>query len=143
LVTVSKTAAIDLGKAMSHFSQIKTQIRNLDSLKSALSDMGLNWKTDATPVRGYKGQTQTAEVVIAQENGYDVGFAWNGEAYALVADMQFWQLNYSVDRFLSQVTQRYAYHTILGETRQQGFQIAEEQKNQDGSIRLVLQRWSA
>lgn len=128
---------------MSHFSQIKTQIRNLDALKSALSDMGLDWKADATPVRGYKGQTQTAEVVIEQENGYDVGFAWNGQAYELVADMQFWQLNHSVDRFLSQVTQRYAYHTILGETSKQGFQVAEEQKNQDGSIRLVLQRWSA
>jgi Protein of unknown function (DUF1257) len=128
---------------MSHFSQIKTQIRNLDSLKSALSDLGLNWQAESTPVRGYKGETATAEVVIQQENGYDVGFAWNGQEYALVADMQFWQLNYSVDRFLSQVTQRYAYHTILGETSQQGFQVTEEQKNEDGSIRLVLQRWGA
>ncbi|WP_373994237.1 DUF1257 domain-containing protein [Fischerella thermalis] len=24
-----------------------------------------------------------------------------------------------------------------------GFQIAEQQKNEDGSIRLVVQRWSA
>jgi Protein of unknown function (DUF1257) len=128
---------------MSHFSQIKTQIRNLDSLKSALSDLGLNWQAESMPVRGYKGETATAEVVIQQENGYDVGFAWNGQEYALVADMQFWQLNYSVDRFLSQVTQRYAYHTILGETSQQGFQVTEEQKNEDGSIRLVLQRWGA
>ncbi len=128
---------------MSHFSQIKTQIRNLDSLKSALSDMAVEWKSDASPVRGYKGQTQTAEVVIEQENGYDVGFAWNGEEYALVADMQFWQLNCSVDHFLRQVTQRYAYHTVLAQTHKQGFQLTEEQNQQDGSIRLVLQRWSA
>jgi hypothetical protein len=128
---------------MSHFSQIKTQIRNLDALKSALADMGLEWKSGSAPVRGYKGQTQTAEVVIEQNNGYDVGFAWNGQSYELVADMQFWQLNHSVDLFLSQVTQRYAYHTIVNETNKQGFQIAEEQKQQDGSIRLVLQRWGA
>jgi Protein of unknown function (DUF1257) len=128
---------------MSHFSQIKTQIRNLDALKSALSDLGLAWQADATPVRGYKGQTQTAAVVISQANGYDVGFAWNGQEYELVADMQFWQLSYSVDRFLAQVTQRYAYHTIVAETSHQGFQIANEQQQQDGSIRLVLQRWSA
>lgn len=128
---------------MSHFSQIKTQIRNLEGLKSALSDMGFAWKSDVTPVRGYKGQTQTAQVVIEQDNGYDVGFAWNGQEYELVADMQFWQLTNSVDHFLRQVTQRYAYHTVLTETSNQGFQVAEEQKQEDGSIRLVLQRWSA
>jgi Protein of unknown function (DUF1257) len=128
---------------MSHFSQIKTQIRNLEGLKSALADLGLEWKSDAAPVRGYQGQTETAQVVIEQSNGYDVGFAWNGQEYALVADMQFWQLNHSVDHFLRQVTQRYAYHTVKATTQQQGFQVTEEQTQQDGSIRLVLQRWSA
>jgi hypothetical protein len=127
---------------MSHFSQIKTQIRNLKPLYAALADLGLTWKSGPSTVRGYQGQTQTAEVVIEQANGYDVGFAWNGQAYELVADMQFWQLNHSVDRFLSQVTQRYAYHTIVEETAAQGFQVAEERNQQDGSIRLVLQRWS-
>ena len=128
---------------MSHFSQIKTQIRNLTSLQSALSDLGMDWKSGPREVRGYRGQTQTAEVVIEQNNGYDVGFAWNGHEYELVADLQFWNLDHSVDRFLSKVTQRYAYHTIVNEGGQKGFQVSEQQKNQDGSIRLVLQRWSA
>ena len=128
---------------MSHFSQIKTQIRNLTSLKSALSDLEMDWKIGPRPVRGYRGQAQTAEVVIEQDNGYDVGFAWNGHEYELVADLQFWNLDYSVDRFLSKVTQRYAYHTIVDESAHKGFQVSEQQKNQDGSIRLVLQRWSA
>ncbi|GAP96438.1 DUF1257 domain-containing protein [Leptolyngbya sp. NIES-2104] len=128
---------------MSHFSQIKTQIRNLTSLQSALSDLGMDWKSGPRDVRGYRGQTQTAEVVIEQNNGYDVGFAWNGHEYELVADLQFWNLDNSVDRFLSKVTQRYAYHTIVNESTQKGFQVSEQQKNEDGSIRLVLQRWSA
>ncbi|MBD1857392.1 MULTISPECIES: DUF1257 domain-containing protein [Leptolyngbya] len=128
---------------MSHFSQIKTQIRNLTSLQSALSDLGMDWKTGPRDVRGYRGQTQSAEVVIEQNNGYDVGFAWNGHEYELVADLQFWNLDNSVDRFLSKVTQRYAYHTIVNEGADKGFQVAEQQKNEDGSIRLVLQRWSA
>lgn len=128
---------------MSHFSQIKTQIRNLTSLQSALSDLGMDWKSGPSPVRGYRGQTETAEVVIQQDNGYDVGFAWNGQEYELIADLQFWKLDHSVDRFLSKVTQRYAYHTILNEGAQKGFQVAEQQKNEDGSIRVVLQRWSA
>lgn len=128
---------------MSHFSQIKTQIRNLNSLQAALSDLGLEWKSGPQAVRGYRGQTTTADVTIEQNNGYDIGFSWNGSAYELVADLQFWQQNWSVDRFLNKVTQRYAYHTIVKEGAQSGFQVAEQQQNDDGSVRLVLQRWSA
>jgi len=128
---------------MSHFSQIKTQIRNLKSLQSALTDLGIDWKSGPTQVRGYRGQTSTAEVVIEQNNGYDLGFTWNGNEYELVADLQFWQQASSVDRFIKMVTQRYAFQTVINETTKQGFQVTEQQKNQDGSIRLVVQRWSA
>ena len=128
---------------MSHFSQIKTQIRDLSSLKAALTDVGVDWKAGDQPVKGYRGQTRTAEVTIEQENGYDVGFSWNGQEYELVADLQYWQQPLTVQGFLNQVTQRYAYHTVVSETTRQGFQLSEQQQQQDGSIRLVLQRWSA
>ncbi|MTJ08017.1 MULTISPECIES: DUF1257 domain-containing protein [unclassified Anabaena] len=128
---------------MSHFSQIKTQIRNLESLQDALSDLGIDWKPGPCEVRGYRGQTHAAEVTIEQQNGYDIGFRWNGQEYELVADLQYWQQNLSVDGFVRQVTQRYAYQTVVKETTKVGFQVAEQQKNADGSIRLVVQRWSA
>jgi len=130
-----------LGITMSHFSQIKTQIRNLNSLEAALTDLGIDWKSGPTEVRGYRGLTSNAEVVIEQENGYDLGFSWNGTEYELVADLQFWQQAWSVDRFLNKVTQRYAYHTVVNESTKQGFQVSEQNQNQDGSIRLVMQRW--
>ncbi|MGK7877850.1 MAG: DUF1257 domain-containing protein [Xenococcaceae cyanobacterium] len=128
---------------MSHFSNIKTQIRNLTSLKAALTDMGIDWKSGPRDVRGYQDQTRTAEVVVEQNNNYDIGFSWNGKEYELVADLQYWQQPLSVEGFLNRVTQGYAYHTVVNETSQQGFQIAEQEKNEDGSIRLVVQRWSA
>ncbi|OKH15218.1 DUF1257 domain-containing protein [[Limnothrix rosea] IAM M-220] len=127
---------------MSHFSNIKTKIRNLSSLKAALKGMDIDWKEGPTPVRGYQGQTQTAEVVIEQDNAYDIGFSWNGSEYELVADLQYWQQPLTVDGFLNRLTQGYALHTILDETNKQGFQVSEQQKNEDGSIRLVVQRWS-
>lgn len=126
---------------MSHFSQIKTQIRNLVSLQAALTDLGIDWKAGPEQVRGYQGQTRNAEVAIEQENGYDIGFSWNGSEYELVADLQFWQQAWSVDRFLQKVTQSYAFHTVMSETAKQGFQVTEQEQNQDGSIRLVVQRW--
>jgi Protein of unknown function (DUF1257) len=128
---------------MSHFSQIKTQIRDLSCLQLALTDLGVNWKAGPQPVHGYQGQTQTAEIVIEQENGYDIGFSQNEQSYELIADLQYWQQPLTVQGFLNRVTQRYAYHTVMQETANQGFQLTEQQQNQDGSIRLVLQRWSA
>ncbi len=129
---------------MSHFSQIKTKIRHLDSLKLALNDLGADWKAGPCDVRGYQGQTQSAEVVIAQDNGYDIGFRRNPETsdYELVADLQYWQQPLTVEGFLSQVTQRYAYNAVVAETSRQGFQLAEEQVQKDGSVRLVVQRWN-
>ena len=128
---------------MSHFSNIKTKIRNLDALKAALKDLKVDWKDASGIVRGYRGKTHQAAVVVEQSNNYDFGFCWNGSEYELVADLQYWQQPLTVDGFLRQVTQRYAYHTVVNESANQGFAIAEEAKNEDGSIRLVVQRWSA
>jgi hypothetical protein len=128
---------------MSHFSNIKTQIRNLTSLKAALNDLGIDWQEGDRPVRGYQGQTRTAQIVVAQENNYDIGFSWNGPEYELIADLQYWQQPLTVEGFLRKVSQGYAYHTVINESSQQGFQVSEQQKNADGSIRLVVQRWSA
>lgn len=129
---------------MSHFSQIKTKIRNLQSLQAALTDLGTEWKSGPYEVRGYQGQVQLADVVIEQDNGYDVGFRQNPDTkeYELVADLQYWQQPLTVDGFLNQITQRYAYHTVVNETSSQGFQVSEQQVNEDGSIRLVVQRWN-
>ena len=129
---------------MSHFSQIKTKLRNLSSLQLALNDAGVSWQAGPKAVRGYQGNTETAEVVISQENGYDVGFKHNAQTgdYELVADLQYWQQPLSVEGFLNQVTQRYAYHTVVNESAMKGFQISEQASNEDGSIRLVLQRWN-
>ncbi|PSP18466.1 MAG: hypothetical protein BRC58_03505 [Cyanobacteria bacterium QS_8_64_29] len=127
---------------MSHFSTVKTQIRDLDALKGALSDLGIDWKPGPQTVRGYQAPEREAEVVIEQNNGCDVGFCWNGQVYELVADLQYWQQPWSVNGFLERVNQGYAYRTILDTVAQQGFDLAERQQNEDGSIRVVVQRWS-
>jgi len=126
---------------MSHFSYIKTSIRDLEILKSALVDLKIEWQPGPTELRGYQGQTHTANLVIEQPNRHDIGFAWNGTEYTLVADLQFWQQSHSVEGFLNRVTQQYAYRKIVHETAQQGFEIAEHHHQKNGSIRLVLQRW--
>jgi len=88
--------------------------------------------------------TETAEVIIEQPNGFDIGFRLNPETkeYELVADLQYWQQPLSVDGFVNQISQRYAFHTVLEATSQQGFQVAEQKTTEGGAIRLVVQRWA-
>ncbi|MEM6448277.1 MAG: DUF1257 domain-containing protein [Cyanobacteria bacterium P01_D01_bin.123] len=128
---------------MSHFSQIRTQIRDLDALERALSDLGIDAVRGQEQARGYLQQVQPVALKISQSNGYDVGFQWNGSAYTLVADMQYWQQPWSVETFLNKVTQRYAFQAIVNRSAEQGFQIVEQKQTNDGSVRLVLQRWGA
>jgi len=56
--------------------------------------------------------------------------------------MQFWQQPWTVESFLQKVTQRYAIATVISESSNQGFALAEQQVREDGSVRLVLQRWN-
>ena len=126
---------------MSHFSKIKTTLKDLSLLKKALNDLSINWTTEANEVKGYKNQSIYANIVISQNNNYDIGFVWTGFEYQLVADLQFWQQPWSVELFLDKITQRYAYNSILKATEIQGFQRIEEISQENGSIKLILQRW--
>ena len=42
---------------MSHFSTVKTELRQLEPLVKALEDMGYAPDQGERPVRGYRGQT--------------------------------------------------------------------------------------
>lgn len=127
---------------MSHFTKIKTKLYNLDTLKKSLTDLKLEWTTEGNVIRGYQGQEHNVEIGIPQKNGYDIGFRWNGVEYDLVADLMYWDQPTSLDRFLNQVQQRYAYNTILELSEKQNFQFTSVENQQDGSIRLLLNRYS-
>ena len=128
---------------MSHFTKIKTTLKDLTVLKKSLTDLSVQWEAKSQVVKGYKDQTTFANLVIKQNNNYDIGFAWNGFEYQLVADLQFWQQPWSVELFLDKVTQRYAYNSILKTTNDQGFKAIEEVNQENGAIKLTLQRWSS
>ncbi len=127
---------------MSHFTKIKTKLYNLDILKKSLNDRSLETEIESREVRGYNDQTHVAELVIRQSNNHDIGFAWNGNEYELVTDLMFWSQPYSVDKFLNQVNQRYAYNSIVQMSEREGFQLAQSENPQNGSLRLLLRKFN-
>ncbi|MFN6340742.1 MAG: DUF1257 domain-containing protein [Cyanobacteriota bacterium] len=128
---------------MSHFSTVKTELRDRGSLLQALTDLGHAPSEGAGQVRGYRGQTMTCEVVVANAEGGDIGFAFNADSgcFELVTDLDLWRQPVPVERFLAQLTQRYALRGILAATEQEGFQVAEQTNQLDGTIELVVTRW--
>ena len=128
---------------MSHFTSIKTKLYDRATIEKSLSDLNIKWETEVNKVRGYKNQEEVAEIVIRQSNNHDIGFKWNGNEYELVTDLMFWDQKYSVNKFLNQVNQRYAFNLITKVSEEQSFQYVEAENQQDGSIRLLLRKFSS
>jgi len=131
---------------MSHFSTVKTELRDRTALIDALRDLGHNPSEGERPVRGYRGQTVVADLTIASSDdasASDVGFRWNAASgsYELVTDLDLWRRPQPVERFLAQLTQRYALRSILAASAEEGFQVSEQRQATDGSIELVVTRW--
>ena len=126
---------------MSHFTKIKTKLYNLETLKRSLSDLNIEWTSGKQEIMGYKDQNQSVELVVKQKNNYDLGFKWNGAEYELITDLMFWKQPYSVDKFLNQVNQRYAYNSIVEASEKQNFNFVKAENSANGTMRVVLRRY--
>ena len=59
----------------------------------------------------------------------------------MVTDLDLWKQTVPVERFLAQLTQRYALQSILRSSAEEVYQVAEQREQADGSIELVVTRW--
>ena len=128
---------------MSHFSTIKTKIKNKPQLVEALELLQYNVTEDqelrVTGSHGIKHEVVEAEVAIAN----DIGFRMNPRTgdYELVADLETWKEPIPVDRLIDKVTQQYARMTIHNTVKKKGFEVEEEWEMNDNSIELTVTRW--
>ena len=130
---------------MSHFSTIKTQIKEVQPLINALNELGYEINQEKKFVKGYKGQFTAVDISMDLPSNTKVGFKWDNKtnAYELVTDLDLWKFDLPVERFISKITQMYAYYTIIEKTEEEGYQIVEQKNQNDGSIELVLTKWES
>ena len=128
---------------MSHFSTIKTQLKDAEPLIKALNTLGYIINKEEKFVKGYRGKFTAVDISMNLPGETKVGFKWdnNSKAYELVTDLDLWKFELPVERFISKVTQMYAYETIISKTKEDGYQIVEQNNQNDGSIELVLTKW--
>ena len=128
---------------MSHFSTIKTQLKDAKPLIKALNNLGYIINQEEKFIKGYKGKFTAVDISMNLPGNTKVGFKWdnNSSTYELVTDLDLWKFELPVERFISKVTQMYAYETIISKTKEDGYQIVEQKNQNDGSIELVLTKW--
>tara|TARA_Y100001933_G_scaffold17840_1_gene15424 strand:- start:577 stop:969 length:393 start_codon:yes stop_codon:yes gene_type:complete len=130
---------------MSHFSTIKTKLKETEPLIKALDLLGYNPSQDEKFVKGYQGKFTAVDISLDLPENTKVGFKWDKQAnsYELVTDLDLWKYTLPVERFIAKVTQMYAYQTIISQTQKDGYEIVEQKNENDGSIELVLTKWEA
>jgi len=129
---------------MSHFSTIKTQIKDRPALIEALQLLQYNVKEDQDLVITNPNHAEDHPVVRAEVAvSNDIGFRWNEETqtYDLYSDNDTWNINVPPSRFVDKVTQQYARMVIHSSVNEQGFQVEEEWEMDDNSIELIVTRW--
>ena len=129
---------------MSHFSTIKTKITEKPILIEALNLLG-HWPEENQELSIYGAHSKNhskvnADLAITE----DIGFKSNPEtkAYDLVAELDTWDLDVPVNRFIEKLTQQYARMSIHNSVKEMGFEVAEEWEMEDNSIELTVTRWT-
>nr|QCI08179.1 hypothetical protein [Pterothamnion crispum] len=130
---------------MSHFSKVQTRIHDISILKKTLVSLGFEYTTNQKDIKDANGNLHDVNLVaFSSNNGVNqvLGFCWDGIQYNAITDVQFWNNDSIFDCFLEKLNQQYAMNVILNQTVSDGFQKVDQKLLQDGSIKVVVQRWS-
>ena len=123
---------------MSHFTTIETQVRDLDALREACEDLGLQLLSGVT-CRGYAGAARKAAHVIRLKGPYDIAVdPGPHNTYDLTCD--WWDDHVEKETGIQhgRLLQAYGVRKTLREAKQRGLRV-NRRRETDGSILLVLE----
>lgn len=133
---------------MSHFTKVKTKIKNFGRLKATLSQLDYSFEeaTEDTTMNIRGWNKDTAEVLLKIKTGgsYDIGVIKNKEGfYEFIAD--WWGVETTTgltqEDFINKITRQYAYSTIIEKIRQKGYDLVTEEVDEKQNIRIVVRKW--
>ena len=122
---------------MSHFTEIKTQIKDIAALKAACQELGLPLLQNTT-ARGYAQDTLHGDYVIKLQGPYDIAVLKQPDnTFTFTAD--FWQghVEQEVGQNYSRLLQLYGVHKAMCEAKKKG-QTVHRQILKNGSIKLTI-----
>ena len=135
---------------MSHFSKLRTKIKDAALLEKCLRSMGYKVEKNVD-IKGHSGKRKV-ELAITTGEGYPIGFERDLDGvFQIVAD---WyevkdmgkyafaaKIKIRFEEMEKTVMREYALSTVLEKAKSQGFTIVEKTQDADGTIRLIARRW--
>lgn len=132
---------------MSHFTEVKTKIKDAEILKRTLKKLGheVIENPNGVQVRGYFDETIPAEFKIPTTTKYDIGFRLNQEGcYEVVGDWELLPKVSGIDQveFGQKLKKEYAHQTVLTLAEKMGYSVEYlNAESQDGQIELSLKSY--
>ncbi len=122
---------------MSHFTEIKTQIKDIEALRSACKEMGLTLLQNAE-ARGYYENKTKGDYVIRLKGPYDIALNKQADGtFGLTADLWNGHVENEVGKGYGKLLQLYGVHKATMEARKKGLSVLRKQQH-NGAIKLVL-----
>ncbi len=122
---------------MSHFTEIKTQIKDIEALRSACKEMGLSLILNAE-ARGYYENKTKGDYVIKLKGPYDIALNKQQDGtYGLTADLWNGHVEKEVGQGYGKLLQLYGVHKATMEARKKGLSVLRRQQT-NGAIKLIL-----
>ncbi len=122
---------------MSHFTEIKTQIRDIGALDLTCQEMGLTLLQNAE-ARGYYENKTRGDYVIQLKGPYDIALTKQADGtFGLTADLWQGHIEKEVGQGYGKLLQLYGLHKATMEARKKGLSVLRRPQ-QNGTIKLVL-----
>ena len=125
---------------MSHFTTIKTEIRDRTILLEALQGLKIRFQENGS-LQGHQNQRQNVDLVIQGDKGLTWGFRKTEkdsvyQVTGILEDLRSSQLKKMVDT----IQQEYARLKVLAEARKEGFSLVLQQRTETGAVKLILRK---
>jgi hypothetical protein len=122
---------------MSHFTTIKTQIKDIQALRAACDELGLAVKQNAQ-ARGYYENKTKGDYVIKLKGPYDIALNKQPDgSFGITADLWEGHVENEVGKNYGKLLQLYGVHKATLEARKRGLSVVRR-PHQNGAIKLVL-----
>jgi hypothetical protein len=123
---------------MSHFTTIKTQIKDIEALKSACAELNLP-VLEKAQARGYYENKTRGDFVIKLKGPYDIAVQKQADGtFGLTSDLWNGHVEEEVGPNYGKLLQLYAVHKAMREARKKGHLVTRNNKP-TGEIKLVIQ----
>jgi hypothetical protein len=124
---------------MSHFTEIKTQIKDIEARRLACAELGLTLLENAE-ARGYYESRTKGDFVVQLKGPYDIAVNQQADGtFGLTAELWQGHVEKAVGQGYGKLLQLYGVHKATIEARKKGLSIIRRHQP-NGSIKLVLMR---